>query len=507
MPVASVARSRFGRSPAVLLSALFLLATAATARAQAPATAAGVDSRAVGGITAADLRRQVGVLAHDSMRGRDTPSLELDRTARWIADRFRSLGLRPGLGSGGYLQWYPLTSVEPGPPYRQGLTLEGPAGTTSLEVGEELVAAPTGEQTRAAGPLRRWDPAAGTAPPEEGILLVPVDRGSIGSALEGVRGALGSDGAAGALFVVDASPAFFERVRDYFGRRQLSLGEPDALSRPVALVRRDALPGGLAEELEAGFTSSEWSAELRTDATVRGHRAPNVIGWIQGSDPELRDEYVVFTAHMDGVGVGEPVDGDSIYNGADDDGSGTAAILELAQAFAEGPRTRRSLVFMTVSGEEKGLFGSRWYSDHPVFPLERTVAALNIDMIGRNWRDTVVAIGKQESSLGATVDSVADAHPRLDMTVVEDRWPEQNFYRRSDHYNFARRGVPVLFFFSGVHEDYHQPSDEVGKLDYGKTARITRLIYLLGRRVADADRPPSWNPEAYRRVVEQGGGR
>ncbi len=499
--------ARSGPGAALLVTALALASVPAGASAQAPATATGVETRGVESITAVDLRQRVGILAHDSMRGRDTPSPELEETARWIAERFRSFGLQPGLGSQGYLQWYPLTVVEPGPPFRQRLTLEGPAGRTTLDAREEFVAAPTGQRTTASGPLRRWSPAEGTAAPADGILLVPVDRASVGSAFEGVRQALGDDGAAGAIFVVEGPDAFFQRVRGFFATRQISLGEPDALSKPVGLVRRQGLPEALVRELEGDLEGEAWTAELRTDATVRGRRAPNVIGWIEGSDPELRDEYVVFTAHMDHVGVGEPVEGDSIYNGADDDGSGTAAVLELAEAFAGGPAPRRSVIFMTVSGEEKGLFGSRWYSEHPVFPLDRTVAALNMDMIGRNWKDTVVAVGKQESSLGATVDSVTAAHPELDMTVVEDRWPEQNFYRRSDHYNFARKGVPILFFFSGVHEDYHQPSDEVDRLDYDKTARIVRLVYLLGRSVADADEPPRWDPEAYERVVEEGGGR
>jgi Zn-dependent M28 family amino/carboxypeptidase len=226
-----------------------------------------------------------------------------------------------------------------------------------------------------------------------------------------------------------------------------------------------------------------------------------VVGWLEGSDPELRDEYLVFTAHMDHVGIGRPVNGDSIYNGADDDASGTSAILELAQAFATGPRPRRSVVFMTVSGEEKGLIGSEWYGEHPLFPLEKTVANLNIDMIGRNWEDTVVAIGKEESSLGETVERVAARHPELGLEVIDDIWPEERFYFRSDHYNFARRGVPILFFFSGVHADYHRPSDEPSKLKYEKAARIARLIYLLGLEIANADDRPTWDPAAYRRVV------
>jgi Zn-dependent M28 family amino/carboxypeptidase len=159
---------------------------------------------------------------------------------------------------------------------------------------------------------------------------------------------------------------------------------------------------------------------------------------------------------------------------------------------------------VAVSGEEKGLFGSSWYAEHPAVPLDQTVADINMDMVGRNWQDTIVAIGKQESSLGPTVDSVAAAHPELNMAVIDDIWPEEHFYSRSDHYNFARRGVPILFFFNGTHEDYHRPSDEPAKIEYDKTARIGRLVYWLGLDVANADRRPVWDPEAYKRVVEEG---
>jgi len=212
----------------------------------------------------------------------------------------------------------------------------------------------------------------------------------------------------------------------------------------------------------------------------------------------------VFTAHMDHVGVGSPVDGDSIYNGADDDASGTVTIIELAQAFASLPEApRRSLVFMTVSGEEKGLLGSGWYAEHPTFPMDQTVANLNLDMIGRNWPDTIVAIGKEESSLGPLVEKIAAEHPELDMAVIDDIWPEEGFYSRSDHYNFARLGVPILFFFNGTHDDYHRPSDHPDKIGYDKMSRIGRLLFFLGYEVATEDDRPSWDAEAYDRVVEK----
>ena len=231
--------------------------------------------------------------------------------------------------------------------------------------------------------------------------------------------------------------------------------------------------------------------------------APNVIAILDGSDPVLRDEYVVYSAHMDHVGTGTPDEsGDSIFNGADDDASGTSAVLEVAEAMASLPTPpRRSMVFLIVSGEEKGLWGSEWYADHPSVPLEATVANLNADMVGRNWTDTIVAIGKEHSDLGETLERVNGRYPELRMTAIDDLWPEERFYFRSDHYNFARKGVPILFFFNGTHDDYHGRNDEPDRIDAEKASRIAKLLYYLGEEIANADERPQWNPESYARIV------
>jgi hypothetical protein len=238
--------------------------------------------------------------------------------------------------------------------------------------------------------------------------------------------------------------------------------------------------------------------------TERTSRAPNVVGMVEGSDPALRREYIVFSAHMDHVGVGTPVNGDSIYNGADDNGSGTAAVMALAEAFARArERPRRSIIFLTVSGEERGLWGSAYFASHPPVPIDSIVADLNIDMVGRNWRDTIVAIGKEHSDLGAAVERVAAAHGELQIHPIDDPWPNEQFYFRSDHYNFARRGVPALFFFSGIHADYHGPDDEVNMIDFEKEMRVARLLYYFGVEIANAGQRPAWNAESRRRIVGQ----
>ncbi len=262
------------------------------------------------------------------------------------------------------------------------------------------------------------------------------------------------------------------------------------------------MPADLAAQVAAGTLEDGWSGQLATTADIEVEEAPNTIGVLRGSDPELRDEYVLITAHMDHVGVGRPVDGDSIYNGADDDGSGTVTVVEIARAFASLEQApRRSIIFVTVSGEEKGLLGSRYYAENPTFPIENTVANINLDMVGRNWSDTIVVIGKDESTLGPQVERISADHPELDMAVIDDIWPEESFYTRSDHYNFAQRGVPILFFFNGTHDQYHQPADEVELIDYDKMARIGRLVFYLGLEVANQDDRPAWDPEAYERIV------
>jgi Zn-dependent M28 family amino/carboxypeptidase len=237
--------------------------------------------------------------------------------------------------------------------------------------------------------------------------------------------------------------------------------------------------------------------------------APNVVGILEGSDPALRDQYVVFSAHMDHVGTG-PADaqGDTIYNGADDNASGTSSVIEIAEAAAAlSVRPRRSMMFVLVSGEEKGLWGSGYFAEHPPVPLDRLVADLNIDMVGRNWPDTIVVIGREHSNMGATLSRVSAAHGELGMTAIDDLWPNEQFFFRSDHYNFARNGVPALFFFNGVHRDYHAPGDSPDKINAEKASRIARLVFYLGMEIANADERPVWNPESYRRIVQGRGSR
>jgi hypothetical protein len=246
--------------------------------------------------------------------------------------------------------------------------------------------------------------------------------------------------------------------------------------------------------------------------------APNVVAMVRGSDPLLRDEYVVFSAHMDHLGtVGDGVGGcnpftrtngtvDNICNGADDDGSGTVAVLAIAEAVTKlSGQTRRSLVVLNVSGEEKGLLGSTYYTSHPTLPLGNVVADINLDMISRNNPDSIVAIGKQYSDLGVTLARVVAGHPELQLIAADDLWPTQNLWARSDHYSFARNGVPALLFYAGSHPQYHRANDEVGLVDAGKLVRVAQLAFYLGIEVANTTARPQMYPASLQApVVEPG---
>jgi Zn-dependent M28 family amino/carboxypeptidase len=276
-----------------------------------------------------------------------------------------------------------------------------------------------------------------------------------------------------------------------------------AVARVLRAARADlAAARASSEAVARELPSLAVSIELK-DSITSIKSAPNTIGILEGSDPSLKHEYLVYSAHMDHIGI-SPGQADSINNGADDDGSGTVGVVELAEAFSRaGARPKRSLIFLTVSGEEKGLWGSKYFTEHPPVPIKQIVADINMDMIGRNWPDTIVAIGKEHSDLGATLNRVNAAHPELGMTAIDDRWPGEQFYFRSDHYNFARKGVPILFFFNGVHQDYHEVTDSPDKINSEKEARILRLVFYLGQEIANAPERPKWNPESYREIVEE----
>jgi Zn-dependent M28 family amino/carboxypeptidase len=234
----------------------------------------------------------------------------------------------------------------------------------------------------------------------------------------------------------------------------------------------------------------------------------NVVAVFEGSDPVLKNEYVAVGAHYDHVGVGVPVNGDAIYNGADDDGSGTTAILAMAEALAKtSPRPKRSVLFVWHCGEEKGLWGSQYFTQFPTLPLASIVTQLNIDMIGRSRQEgdttpankelsgpnEIYVIGSKMMSteLGALSERVNASFLNLNFNYKYDDPADPNrFFFRSDHFNYAQKGIPIIFYFDGVHEDYHRPGDEVSKIDFQKMEKVTRTVYLTLWEIANSPQRP-----------------
>ena len=469
-------------------------------------------------ITESDIRRRIGIIADDSMRGRDTPSPGLEKAAAYIAREFRRFDLKPGGDRGTFLQRYSLDRVRVVPESSVAMLHGGDDAT--LTYGNDFVFLDNNfESGDYAGDLvllsgsfegpTQLDTAA-----LAGKMLVIAGR--MRNPARGRR--LLSWRPAGVVVMLPIADSLWPRfVQQYANSQMRDPGRPVGrsvfLGAPLAALA-PRLGADLSSISETGpLTARPLAAQLHVHARIRVTEhasAPNVVGILEGSDPQLKKEYVVFSGHMDHVGVAGPRGsggcrargGDSICNGADDDGSGTVAVVEIAEAFSRlSARPKRSIIFLTVSGEEKGLWGSDYFSQHPPVPMDAIVADLNIDMVGRNWRDTIVAIGKEHSDLGATLNRVAADHPELNMKPIDDIWPQENFYGRSDHYNFAKKGVPILFFFSGTHEDYHRPGDSPDKIDAEKAARVARLIFYLGLEVANAPARPKWNPDSYKRIV------
>jgi len=460
--------------------------------------------------------RKLGVIAHDSMGGRDTPSPGLELTAAWIASEFERLGLVPAGDDGSYVQRYPIETVRPDLVASSARVNSG----GDLRFGRDLVMAGAsegdleGEVVMLVG-MGEMTPEAVSEIVGKHVVVASMP-GELNREGRRFVANLRRDGALSILVVVDVPDRAWSRyVERLSGTRAIRLGRNRTQTGFSGEVRVGAIrpilsaygvdldkasgPGALSI-IDVPGLALTLSPRVQV---LQSRAAPNVAGILEGSDPALREEYVVFSAHMDHIGIGSPnAEGDSINNGADDDASGTTAVLEIAEAFTSLPtKPKRSMIFLLVSGEEKGLWGSAYFVENPPVPIDRMVADLNVDMVGRNWPDTIVAIGMEHSDLGETLRLVNEVHPELGMTAIDDIWPEERFYFRSDHYNFARKGIPVLFFFNGTHEDYHGRDDEVDRIDAEKAARISRLIFYLGYELASRSERPRWNPESRRQIV------
>jgi hypothetical protein len=480
-------------------------------------------------ITQKSLKQKLSILAADNMEGRETGSPGQRKAASWIASQFERIGLKTCPGLIGYQQFYPLykdsliyaefsvngkqavygrdfmvntTNVESENIDLKGLVFAGfgiedssYSDYTNLNVKDKLVVFMLGE------------------PSSQGIYRVTGTDKYSKWTYPGLKLKIklaAEKGARAVMVINPASTSFSERM--VANNKQATLFYPRESQRtseiPYGLIslsfakqlfgdslleniRPGVLPASIAHGEKPGDIHLYFSKQRETIM------ASNVVGFIEGS--EKPNEYLLLTAHYDHLGMrnGE------IYNGADDDGSGSTAVIQMAEAFMAavkaGHRPKRSVVFMTVSGEEKGLWGSEFYSDNPVFPLENTTADLNTDMIGRidterKKADTlnyIYVVGHDKLSTDLQKINEA-ANKKYTNLVLDYKFDDLNdinrIYYRSDHYNFARKGVPVLFFYDGMlKSDYHQPTDTVDKIEWKLYEKRARMIFLTAWEMANRD--------------------
>jgi Zn-dependent M28 family amino/carboxypeptidase len=507
------------------------------------ATQRGVDT-----ITAAQMRGYLSFIASDEMEGRDTPSRGLDITAKFLATNLARWGFKPGGDDGSFMQKIALR--------RDGVDKEQSNATYNgqpLTIGEDYI--PAGRGGEASGPLvfagNGWYFKSKNVESYKGVdakgkiavIFTPTDglpRGFSPTDLAGKRGEDWMDpseyarqqGAVGLIIV----PGFqflanwqrnYNRITEGGGLsvEKFQTGAAAALPLPTIiasprlanLIFQGESQNGSALFDAAGANTLPAAFELKPEKKVSMKIAAkhsqqstqNVVAVFEGSDPVLKDEYVALGAHYDHVGIGNPVNGDAIYNGADDDGSGTTALLAIAEALAKAPtRPKRSVVFIWHAGEEKGLWGSRYFVENPTIPLNKIVTQLNIDMIGRSKAagDTnprnrelsgpneIYVIGSKMMSteLGALSESVNKDYLNLSFNYKYDAPNDPNrFFFRSDHFHYARKGIPIIFYFDGEHEDYHRPGDSADKIDYEKMQKVTRTVYMMLWELANRTARPT----------------
>lgn len=460
---------------------------------------------ALDAITAREIEADIHFIASDELRGRDTPSEGLTIAARYIRARLMSLGFAPGARDESFFHYYALR------------TTAMDAAATRLEVlgGSEPLSFPIGtgfhlgdrflrEASTQRGRVVFVGDAQGLAPDSlQGAWALVLDKGAPTGALARAAAAAGALG-----LILTPGPDYEEEPYDARFADRLRLLERGSVSLPSSSESRPRPEGERGERSRRGnisyltpeafqrlleisparpegVSAQDWKPEAGTDLKLElaEHRVlkgggeievENVCGFWPGSDPELAQEVILVSAHYDHVGT----TGDDIYNGADDNGSGTTGLLAVARALATHGPLRRSVLLIWVSGEEKGLLGSRAWSDAPWLPGEaRAVANLNIDMIGRNDPNElfITPTEKHEQHNGivrlATRLSPLEGFPELKSA--------DEYYYRSDQASFARLGIPVAFLFSDVHDDYHKPTDTPDKIDTDKLRRVARLIVRL----------------------------
>jgi hypothetical protein len=513
--------SSAGAAPRTTLLARTALLLLALSAGQLHAQAPGPLDEAAETITAADLRIHLHILAHDSMLGRDTPSPGLERAATYVTGEFRRLGLRPAGDRGSFVQRFGVSRWTLDT-IRSSFELSAGGNRSLSRFGDDVRVIDgftadsgiTGLPILVGGPLtatvtrdpRLRDRIVLLAPDFQKPL--PADLDDRVQELAGVaRAVILLSNRDSATFVRRVDAALESRLTPDF--RDADRGPP-VLEVRERVIKAVAPAAGLdlagVRDLDTALVQE--LSDLRVSFRIfrrylEREAVPNLAAVLEGGDPKLRHEYVAITAHLDHIGM-RPGRPDSIFNGADDNASSVAGLLEMAEAFSRPEaRPARSVLFLVPSGEEKGLWGSAYFVRHPTVPLRDIVADLNMDLIGRNWTDSVIVSGPELSSLGTTLARVTESHPELRMAPLADRWPHERIFYRSDHYHFALAGVPVLFFTSGTHTDYHQPSDEADSIDVEKASRLVRLVFHTAGAVANSGERPRWNPGSHQRLLEE----
>jgi hypothetical protein len=467
-------------------------------------------------ITPTELKENLSILASDALEGRKTGSRGQKMAAAFISYYFQEIGLAGPVNGSNYMP-VDLFSVAPADIYVKAGTQRytnfneimyyGSADTNG-EITTDIVFAGKGSEVDYANLVVK-DKAV--AVQSDGLSF-----GIMASVRKLVT--LAREKGAKMVFVIPASSTdefktSAGQMKGFLSAGNLSLNKPDPNSPNKGIFFLNQA----AAEKVFNTTVAKLSAAATADASKKAlvkikpgkisyHvsmdltvvKSENMLGYLEGTDK--KDELVIITSHFDHIGKAPGESGDVINNGADDDGSGTVSVLQMAKAFAqakkEGKGPRRSILFMTVTGEEQGLFGSEYYSEHPIFPLDKTVVDINIDMIGRRdpehtgKPDYVYVIGsdKLSSELHEINERNNKTYEKLDFDYLyNDEKHPTNLYKRSDHWNFAKKGIPIVFFFDGIHEDYHKVSDEVSKIEFDLLAKRAKTAFYTAWEVANRD--------------------
>ena len=461
-----------------------------------------------------DIKRDLYFMAGDEMRGREAGTLDEMRASMWVADEMRKIGLAPRGDMRSWFQWWNMR--------RSRISTTSSAvklGDRTLALWTDITPA-TNAAVDVTAPTLFVGDARDTTVDVHGRIAVATlvapaptairsttntyEYNYTRPAITAMSNALIRRGAAGVVIVADSiGEIAFDGVSKVQSRgtydvvggvprftRTPGAAVPPRPTVPVLLVHRGAL---------ADWRTDGTPVDIRLRAETFDYPSVNVIGEVRGTDPKLRDEYVLFSSHQDHDGVRYIVAGDSIWNGADDNATTSVALLAIARAWVKQP-SKRSALFVFHGAEERGLLGSRYHVAHPVVPLEKIVAVLNGDMLGRNSPDTAALMGSQPPHRNSTalVQMAIDANNATSKFVIDSLWDRpthpEGWYFRSDHVPYAERNVPSLFFSSNLHNDYHTPRDEPKTIDYGKLTRITRWMYMTGWLAGNAAMRPALDP-------------